>query len=103
MRAADCRAAGYRQRRGDDGRAGPDSSVKSLTIHGAGVAPNAGQNRLPDDELPVRKINEYTPPIDLANGRMRVQQMTPSTPRRPARSVRIGDCDGNDIQLNYSR
>ena len=35
-------------------------SLKSLTIQGTGAAPNAGQNRTPDDELPVWKVSEYT-------------------------------------------
>ena len=50
-------------------------NVKTLTIQGTGTAPNAGQNRMPDDELPVWKVNEYTRRIDLANGRMRAQQV----------------------------
>ncbi len=49
--------------------------LKALTIQATGAAPNAGQNRLPDDELPVWKINEYTRRIDLVNSRMRVQQV----------------------------
>ena len=27
-------------------------ALKSMTLEGSGVAPNAGQNRMPDDELP---------------------------------------------------
>ena len=50
-------------------------NLKSLTIQGMGTAPNAGQNRMPDDELPVWRINEYTRRIDVANSRMRVQQV----------------------------
>jgi hypothetical protein len=49
--------------------------VKALTIQGTGTAPNAGQNRMPDDELPVWRINEYSRRIDLVNSRMRVQQV----------------------------
>src|SRR5688572_33262960 len=49
--------------------------VKTLTIQGTGAAPNAGQNRTPDDELPVWKVNEFTRQIDLTNGRMRTQQV----------------------------
>jgi hypothetical protein len=45
-----------------------------LQIAGSGSAPNAGQNRLPDDELPVWKVSEHTRVIDLANGRTRVRQ-----------------------------
>jgi hypothetical protein len=57
---------------------GGASRIQSLTalhITGSGSAPNAGQNRLPDDELPVWKVTEHTRAIDLANGRTRVQQL----------------------------
>ena len=47
---------------------------KTLTIEGTGTAPNAGQNRMPNDELPVWKVSEYSRTIDLANGRTRVRQ-----------------------------
>jgi hypothetical protein len=57
------------------GGAGRIRDVKALSIQGAGTAPNAGQNRTPDDELPVWKVNEYTRRIDLVNGRTRVQQV----------------------------
>jgi hypothetical protein len=51
------------------------AALKALTIEGTGLAPNAGQNRLPDDELPVWKVTEYTRTIDLANARTRVRQV----------------------------
>ena len=57
------------------GGAGRIRDVKALTIHGTGTAPNVGQNRTPDDELPVWRINEYTRRIDLVNSRTRVQQV----------------------------
>jgi hypothetical protein len=50
-------------------------SLTALQITGSGSAPNAGQNRMPDDELPVWKVAEHTRLIDLANGRTRVQQL----------------------------
>jgi hypothetical protein len=50
-------------------------ALTTLTIEGSGTAPNAGQNRMPDDELPVWKVNEYVRTIDLAQGRTRVQQV----------------------------
>ena len=50
-------------------------SLKALTIQGTGTALNAGQNRTPDDDLPVWKVNEYTRTIDLANVRLRAQQV----------------------------
>ena len=50
-------------------------SVKTLTIEGTGSAPNAGQNRMPDDELPVWGVREHVRSIDLANNRTRVRQV----------------------------
>ncbi len=57
---------------------GGASRIQSLTalhITGSGSAPNAGQNRMPDDELPVWKVTEHTRAIDLANSRTRVRQL----------------------------
>jgi len=51
------------------------SLLTSLSIDGTGIAPNAGQNRMPDDELPVWKVSQYTRTIDLANWRTRVSQV----------------------------
>ena len=50
-------------------------SVKTLVIEGEGSAPNAGQNRMPDGELPVWKVTEFKRSVDLANGRTRMQQL----------------------------
>jgi hypothetical protein len=50
-------------------------AVKTLTIEGEGVAPNVGQNTMPDSELPVWKVTEFKRTIDLANGRMRTRQL----------------------------
>ena len=50
-------------------------SLTALEIVGSGIAPNAGQNRMPDDELPVWRVSDYTRTIDLANGRTRVRQV----------------------------
>jgi len=49
-------------------------ALKTLTIEGSGSAPNAGQNRMPNDELPVWKVTEYSRAIDFPNGRTRVRQ-----------------------------
>ena len=51
-------------------------ALNSFVLHGTGSAPNAGQNRMPDDELPVWKINEYVRTVDLANGRSRRRRTT---------------------------
>ena len=50
-------------------------SLKSLLIEGEGNAPNLGQNRMPDGELPIWKVTEFRRAIDAANGRMRVKQV----------------------------
>jgi len=50
-------------------------SLKAIALTGSGSAPNAGQNRMPDDELPVWKVTEFTRTIDLANSRTRVRQL----------------------------
>ncbi len=49
--------------------------LNGFALHGTGSAPNAGQNRMPDDELPVWKLNEYVRSVDLANFRSQVRQV----------------------------
>ena len=77
--AVSCSSAPPERQIIDDAAAalGGASRIQSLTalqITGSGSAPNAGQNRMPDDELPVWKVTEHSRAIDLANGRTRVQQ-----------------------------
>src|ERR1700722_13042470 len=50
-------------------------AAKTLVVEGEGDAPNLGQNVTPDGDLPVWKVTEYKRTIDLANGRMRTQQL----------------------------
>ncbi len=50
-------------------------AVKTLIIEGEGPAPNLGQNVTPDGELPVWMVTEFKRTIDVANGRMRTQQL----------------------------
>ena len=50
-------------------------AIKTLTIEGEGSAPNAGQNTMPDSDLPVWKVTEFKRVIDPGKGRMRVQQL----------------------------
>ena len=50
-------------------------ALKAIELTGSGSAPNAGQNRMPDDALPVWKVTEHTRTIDLANNRTRVRQL----------------------------
>jgi hypothetical protein len=49
-------------------------TVKTLTIEGEADAPNAGQNTMPDSDLPNWKITEFKRIVDLTNHRMRTQQ-----------------------------
>jgi len=67
-------------------------ALKTLTIKGSGSAPNAGQNRMPNDELPIWKVTEYTRSIDLANGRTRVEQ------RREAQFLFAGATTQQQVQ-----
>ncbi len=83
------------------GGAGRIKGLKALTIQGTGSAPNAGQNRMPDDELPVWKVNEYTRSIDLENWRTRAQQV------REAQFLFAGDLNqrqtqGLDVDTAYT-
>jgi len=72
-------------------------ALKTVMIEGSGSAPNAGQNRMPDDELPVWKVVEYTRAIDLGGvgltgGRTRVRQ------RREAQFLFAGATTQQQIQ-----
>ena len=49
-------------------------AVKTLTFEGSGIAPNVGQNRTPEAPLPNWNLPEYKKSVDLANGRVRVEQ-----------------------------
>jgi Metallo-beta-lactamase superfamily len=50
-------------------------AARTLIIEGEAASPNVGQNTMPDGELPVWKVTEYKRSIDLASGRIRVQQV----------------------------
>ena len=49
-------------------------TVKTLTIEGEADAPNAGQNTMPDSDLPNWKVTEFKRIVDLTNRRMHTQQ-----------------------------
>ena len=51
------------------------AAVKTFTLEATGSAPQTGQNRMPYDDQPLWKVSEYTRAVDVANGRMRVQQV----------------------------
>ncbi len=50
-------------------------AAKTLVIEGEGSSPNLGQNRTPEDELPVWKVTGFKRAIDFVNGRSRTQQL----------------------------
>jgi glyoxylase-like metal-dependent hydrolase (beta-lactamase superfamily II) len=49
-------------------------AVKTLIIEGSGINPNIGQNPLPESALLNWNVPEFKRSMDLANGRMRVEQ-----------------------------
>jgi glyoxylase-like metal-dependent hydrolase (beta-lactamase superfamily II) len=49
-------------------------AVKTLVIEGSGINPNVGQNPLPESPLLNWNVPEFKRSLDLANGRMRVEQ-----------------------------
>jgi glyoxylase-like metal-dependent hydrolase (beta-lactamase superfamily II) len=49
-------------------------ALKSLVIEGSGINPNVGQNPLPNSPLLNWNVPEFRRSLDLANGRMRVEQ-----------------------------
>ena len=50
-------------------------AVRSLRVEGEGESPNVGQNRMPDEELPVWKVTDYVRTIDLVTGRAVTRQV----------------------------
>jgi hypothetical protein len=50
------------------------AALTSIAIDGQADAPNAGQNTMPDSELPVWKVTEYKRTTDLVNGRSDMTQ-----------------------------
>jgi hypothetical protein len=49
-------------------------ALAAIAVEGEGDAPNVGQNRLPDSELPNWKVTAYRRTTDLANGRTDMTQ-----------------------------
>ena len=67
-------------------------AVKTLIIEGEGTNPNVGQNRNPDDPLLDWKVTEYKKTIDLAGGRMRLEQH---------RQAQFAFSMANDVRQNF--
>jgi hypothetical protein len=51
------------------------TKLKSLEVEGEGEAPNIGQNRMPDGDLPVWKVTDYKRTTDLELGRTDMSQV----------------------------
>jgi Metallo-beta-lactamase superfamily len=67
-------------------------AVKTLMVEGAGIDPNVGQNRNPDDPLLNWKVTDYKKTIDLAHGRMRFEQH---------RQAEFAFSMANDVRQNF--
>jgi len=50
-------------------------ALKSIAVDGEGDAPNIGQNRMPDSELPNWKVTQYKRTTDLVNDRTDMSQV----------------------------
>ena len=48
--------------------------LTSISVQGEGDAPNVGQNRLPDSELPNWKVTEYRRTTDMSTDRTDMTQ-----------------------------
>jgi hypothetical protein len=76
-------------------------SLRTLVIEGAGINPDVGQNRNPDDPLPDWKVTDYRKTIDLVNGRMRLEQRRQAEfPFSMANDVRQNLVVDGDIAFN---
>ena len=67
-------------------------AVKTLIVEGEGTNPNVGQNRNPNDPLLDWKVTEYKKTIDLAGGRMRLEQH---------RQAQFAFSMANDVRQNF--
>jgi len=77
-------------------------ALKSIAVEGEGDAPNIGQNRLPDSELPNWKVTEYRRTTDLANDRTdMVQKRTAQFPFAGALVQRQHQAQDGDVAVNY--
>jgi len=76
-------------------------ALRTLVIEGSGTNPNVGQNRNPDDPMPDWKVTDYRRTIDLANGRMRLEQHRQAQfAFSMANDVRQNLCLDGDIAYN---
>jgi len=77
-------------------------ALKSIAVDGDGDAPNIGQNRLPDSELPNWKVTEYRRTTDLANDRTDMtQKRTAQFQFAGALVQRQHQAQGGDVAINF--
>ena len=77
-------------------------ALKSIAVEGEGDAPNIGQNRLPDSELPNWKVTEYRRTTDLANDRTDMtQKRTAQFQFAGALVQRQHQAQDGDVAINF--
>ena len=77
-------------------------ALKSIAVDGDGDAPNIGQNRLPDSELPNWKVTEYRRTTDLANDRTDMtQKRTAQFQFAGALVQRQHQAQDGDVAINF--
>ena len=76
--------------------------LTSISVQGEGDAPNIGQNRLPDSELPNWKVTEYRRTTDLASDRTDMtQKRTAQFQFAGALVQRQHQAQDGDVAVNY--
>ena len=76
--------------------------LTSISVQGEGDAPNVGQNRMPDSELPNWKVTEYRRTTDLANDRTDMtQKRTAQFQFAGALVQRQHQAQDGDVAVNY--
>src|SRR5436190_6192980 len=77
-------------------------ALKSIAVEGEADAPNIGQNRLPDSELPNWKVTEYRRTTDLGNDRTDMtQKRTAQFQFAGALVQRQHQAQDRDVALNF--
>jgi len=77
-------------------------ALKSIAVEGEGDAPNVGQNRLPDSELPVWKVTAYRRITDLEGNRTDMTQTRQAAFQFAGALVqRQHQAQDGDVAVNY--
>jgi hypothetical protein len=77
-------------------------ALKSIAVEGEGDAPNVGQNRMPDSELPNWKVTAYRRTTDLANDRTDMTQTRQAAFQFAGALVqRQHQAQDGDVAVNY--